>query len=308
MVIYGWSSCASVTCQNNGGAVQISGLCDLLLVKITQLWLLWLCESGSAISSVLLTESLSSLPCCHVPAVPLQAFLDCLPLHPVFCCPAPLPPQEAAVFCGSRMMFSIPRWQHRAHDFICQPGQQAATWFPTCPSCRAHTAFMSNSFILVACHCGHPLAGNADYANGRIWIIQEKFVWVMTWLPSATCSVLCLVFEEWLVEVLCAADVERLPLGAGFQGCQVIFLSLLSLKLHWLLWWTWEWRQIFLIISCLTFLVLLPSSLKLGRWHVVYDSRGYCSHVVFQRVLLMGTALSRTLSLPLNSVSCSRSL
>lgn len=155
---------------------------------------------------------------------------------------------------------------------------------------------MSNSLIpgvkFVACHCLCPSAGNAEYGNGRIWIIQEKFMWVMPWLPSATCSVLCWIFEEWLVAVHCAADVERLPVGAGFQGCQVIFLSLLSLKLHWLLWWTWERRQIFLIIFCLTFLVLLPSSLKLGRWDVLYDSRGYCSRVVFQHVLLMGSALS----------------
>lgn len=50
------------------------------------------------------------------------------------------------------------------------------------------------------------------------------------------------------------------------------YFSLLSLKLHWLLWWTWEWRQIFLIISCLTFLVLLPSSLKLGRWQLIQEA------------------------------------
>lgn len=175
-----------------------------------------------------------------------------------------------------------------------------AARFSTCPSCRAHTGFMSNSFIpgvkFVACHCGRPSAGNAKYGYSTIWIIQGKLVWVMPWLPSATCSVLCLVFEEWLVAVHCAADVERLPLSAGFQGRQVIFLSLLSLKLHWLLWWAWEWRQIFLIISCLTFLVLLPSSLKLGRWQLMYDSRGCCSRVVFQHVLLMGSALFGTLS------------
>lgn len=106
------------------GAVQISGLCDQSLVSVTQLWFLWLCESGSTISSVLFTGSLSCLPCCWVPAVPLQAFLDCLPLHPVFCCPAQLPPQEAAVFYGSKVMFSIRRWHPRAHDFSCQPGQQ----------------------------------------------------------------------------------------------------------------------------------------------------------------------------------------
>lgn len=101
------------------------------------------------------------------------------------------------------------------------------------------------------------------------------------------CRLLCAVSGFWGVTCrsACAADVERLPLGAGFQGHQVIFLSLLSLRLHWLLWWTWEWRQIFLIISCLTFLVLLQSSLKLGRWQILYDSRGYCSHVVFQHVL-----------------------
>lgn len=196
--------------------------------------------------------------------------------------------------------FHLSAWAAGSNMISCLPQLQSSYCF--------YVKLIHTGVKFVACHCGHPSAGNAEYANGRIWIIQEKFVWVMTWLPSATCSVLCLVFEEWLVEVHCAADVERLPLGAGFQGCQVIFLSLLSLKLHWLLWWTWEWRQIFLIISCLTFLVLLLSSLKLGRWHVVYDSRGYCSHVVFQRVLLMGTSLSRTLSLPLNSVSCSRSL
>ena len=53
-------------------------------------------------------------------------------------------------------------------------------------------------------------------------------------LVTLICCLLCAVsdFEESLVAVCCAADVERLLVGAGFQGRLVIFLSVLSLRLH----------------------------------------------------------------------------
>lgn len=69
--------------------------------------------------------------------------------------------------------------------------EAAAAWFSTCPNCRAHTAFMSNSLIpgvkFVACHCVHPSAGNAEYGNGRIWIIMGNLCeWCL--LPLALCT------------------------------------------------------------------------------------------------------------------------
>lgn len=50
-----------------------------------------------------------------------------------------------------------------------------------------------------------------------------------------------------------------------------MFLSVLSLKLHWVLWWAWDRvrrKAIFLGVSCLTSLVPLPSNLKSGRWQL----------------------------------------
>lgn len=101
--------------------------------------------------------------------------------------------------------------------------------------------------------------------------------------------------EGWLVAVCCAVDVERLPMGAGFQR-ENVFLPVLILKLHWLFWWIWDREKaIFLVISHLISLVSLPSSLKLGRWQLVYDSRGYCSRMFLQHVLFLGNALLGTL-------------
>lgn len=104
----------------------------------------------------------------------------------------------------------------------------------------------------------------------------------------------------------CAADVGRLPLGAGFQGRQVIFLfaeleasliALMDLRMK------TNFPHYFLFDFSCSF----AKQFKVGK--MTANSRGCCSQVVFPHELLMGSALFGTLSiLPPHSVCCSRSL
>lgn len=142
---------------------------------------------------------------------------------------------------------------------------------------------------------------------GRIWICYSEETPVSDDLVTLICCLLCDVsgFEEWLVAVCCAADVERLLMGTGFQGPWIIFLSVLNLKVHWLLWLTWgpvRMKTVFLVVSCLTFLVPLPSSLT-WKMEANVQFRRLLQPCGFPAWLISG---QRTFwhSLPPNSVCC----
>lgn len=105
--------------------------------------------------------------------------------------------------------------------------EAAAAWFSTCPNCRAHTAFMSNSLIYQEWNLLLATVGIHQQAMQNMAMVESELLGEIC-VSDAFCpllSALRLVFEEWCVEVHCTADVERLPLGAGVQGRQVIFLS-----------------------------------------------------------------------------------
>lgn len=81
----------------------------------------------------------------------------------------------------------LPSWYGEQGTSFNLPPWAAAARFPTCPGHRAHTASMSNSFVLgvkfVACYCGHPSAGSAQMAVVESECVTErKLLRVMTWL------------------------------------------------------------------------------------------------------------------------------